>query len=272
MSMEQIKAIAENEFSIIVKKPIIIAFILLIFALFLIEAFGSNILMQGLLRVTISPSPEYMILKYCLGNSFFNTSVVFCILSICLGVFSIADERNRGSLRVLVCKPLYRRDVIAGKLLGMSGFLALTIAFVITMFTAISIIIYPLSLASAFYDIVIRMVSYMFVLLLLCVLTLTITMTVGLLFKNIIAALTVSMALLYIQWYSDISNALGVLSIINPQRLYIYAIEYLNVNIFNSTIPYTNWLSGSLPYIIVIIAEILILTLINCLLLNRESL
>jgi ABC-2 type transport system permease protein len=275
MSMEQIKVVAENEFTTIIKKPIVLVFIFVVFVLFLIEAIGSSMgpsmLMQKLLQAS-ALNPEYMILRFCLGNSFFNTSFLFCILSMCIGVFSIADERSRGGLQVLMCKPLYRRDIIIGKVLGISGLLALTITFVLTVFTSISIILYPFSLATSFLDITIRMMSYMLVLLLLCVLTLTITMTVGLLFRNVMSALTLSMALLYIQWYSDIPNVLGVLGVIDPERLYIYAIETTSLNIFDSMIPYSNWLSGALPYIGMIIAEIVIITLINCILLNRESL
>lgn len=63
-----------------------------------------------------------------LNNVFYITSIICTIAAMFLGVTSTVGDRNTNILKVVLSKPLYIRDVIIGKFLGISAFI-LTLVF-----------------------------------------------------------------------------------------------------------------------------------------------
>jgi len=136
--MKQILLVAENEFTMIAKNPIVIIFAGFIFMLALV-----SIAEYSLMGNTIVYSYDHDTSFYIvIGNLFYYFSLIFAFLAMCVGVMSVAEERSSGSLRLLFTKPLYRRDIILGKFLGICAFLVLSITFTVILFVTMEMIFF----------------------------------------------------------------------------------------------------------------------------------
>ncbi len=268
MSISQIRRVAENEFALTIRNPVVPVFLALLLLIFVIIAAGSSALM---IRSGAPGGPVYAFLTFSIGNSYYPTYLVMITLSVCLGVFSITDERLNGTLNTLLCKPLYRRDIICGKFLGISGFIFLSMLFAISVLTSLTLIIFPAA-GYGIIDIVERVASYVIVLFLTCSVTLALTMLIGIVLKKPALSLAVSLTMAFIILYPDPLKLLGPAEILIPWHL-LANILYLRMGmqLFFPSVLYWDWLINSLPLIALLIVEIILVLLANCILFNREE-
>jgi ABC-2 type transport system permease protein len=195
----------------------------------------------------------------------------------CIGITSMVKERSSGSLRVLTAKPLYRRDIIIGKFLGLSLFLL--ILMVLTEAIFVSLLIMVNGEPDSLLDLLLRLSSFIILMFLNCSFTLGLVMLFGILF-NKAEALVLSMAFVSIEWLQQANvdfQFLGqIQQLIDPMKLYFYTIfvysgNYCMGTLFQTRLSFDAWLSHALPYVALMLAEVVLIVLINSAVFSREE-
>jgi ABC-2 type transport system permease protein len=265
--------VAKNEFSLTMKNPVVLVSVMLLVIISVVSAYG------------FTANPGYNIgqdlglLSFfmgCISGNIVGITSTFIILAVCVGVFSIAEERHGSTLNVLMSKPLYRRDVILGKVIGLGGFLLMVISFIMAILVSSDLILNPLP-TGLLIEMFARTVTIVVSLFLFSMIMLGISMMIGILFKNIALVFTLTATVVYLQWYTGILGLLGPLTIFEPLSLSIfYAWGNSNTGdvsnfIFITSAPFIPWISSVYPYFILLTFEALLVILIDCILFNRDS-
>lgn len=272
--MNPVLFVANNELSRIIKHPLVITTSIILFLLSIINGRGSVHLISPVLSEYLQAGKDpFLFIGF--GNTYYHTALLMLVLSFSIGLLFIAEDRAKGTIRVLLSKPLYRRDIIAGKFLGLSMFISILSAIMVLLNVSTIMFFYggPLSMD----ELAIRVISNIILLSLSCIETLGIAMFIGLLFKNIYRLLIVAGTLLCFEWLYNIPvfiyKIIGDLIIIFPHHLYLKATwpggqtNYL----FDTTVPYFDWLSAALPYIVLSLVAILAIFFITCYVFNKEE-
>jgi ABC-2 type transport system permease protein len=253
--------VAEHEFSILARSPIVLLFSVLIVIIAIINAAGYSSMVS-------SNSYGSGVLMNGVSNFFDNVSTFLAFLTMCIGILSVADERWKGSFRVLFTKPLYRRDAITGKFIGISALLFLTIAFTLTLFVSLMMAVYIGQ--ESITDLALRMLSFAFLMFLNCCFTLGLVMCLGILL-NKPEAIMVSIAFITFEWLTNTGSLPGGLQLVDPGCLYFYTLYTASGQLLNTSSPFSSWFNGALPYIVLMAAEAVIIVLVSCMLFNREE-
>lgn len=263
--MSSVFRIARNEFSLIVRNPIVYLFGVLMLVLACTAAMEASTVVPRVGNLDRAGT----IILYGAGNPFFLTSMLMMFVATCIGVMSVANDRSRGTLRVLVTKPLYRRDVVLGKVLG-TGAVLFLLAMLSEAFI-VSLLLVFVGDPGSLGELIIRTGTFAVLLFAGSMFTLTLVMLFGIVLGKA-EALVVAACYISFEWLAP-SFIVGYLpdslKIINPLHLYIEATRAARNDLFVSTIPYDVWLGNAMPYIILLFAEILGLVLINCMAINR---
>lgn len=270
--MSSITVIARNEFSRILMNPLTIV----ISCLLLLQAAISGVASPYLLPMAdhFQDGNDHF-LKPVMGNLATNTTILLSVLSMFIGILSIPEERWNGSMRVLLTKPLFRRDVYAGKFLGNALFILL---FIITyMLICVSMVMVFSRGPESVSEAVLRIGTFILLLFMMCLLSLAFSMLVGVVFKDLYAVLIVNGMALCIEWFNGIPqflyDKLGALYYLNPSNYYLSFLMGLgnNTYIFETRTPYHVWLSGAVPYIILFVLVIAGLFLLTSYLFVKED-
>lgn len=265
--MKEVLSIAQNEISVIMKTPVVFIFGVIILILAFINAGGSSAILPDI--KFLSSNEAFFYIGF--GNFYWILSMLFAFFSMSIGIISIANERSNGSLRILISKPLYRRDIILGKLLGISTLLFLLIIFTLTLFVFLMVVFLGYSVPIS--DILLRGGTYAIVLLFSSCFTLSLIMLFSIILDKA-EALVISIAYISFEWLTQtpmMPSWLGEIQIINPMNLFIYATLKPGNDLFALSIPYEVWLSNALPYIILLIVEVIIIVLIDCIIFNKHD-
>ncbi len=193
-------------------------------------------------------------------NNISDVSLILSFLSLCIGAVLISEDRSTGRLRVLMTKPVYLKEIIFGKFIGLSLSI-FTISAAATIFSVIMLTMIYRPVESS--DTVVRIVIATLLLYLLNVLIATIVMLIGIVLKNIYAALIVTSSFLYIIWFVFPPYNLGELLKINPIILYQNIIGGGGSNLFDTTVSLGSWAGSALPLIGILFAEILLILFID---------
>jgi ABC-type transport system involved in multi-copper enzyme maturation permease subunit len=266
--MNAILAMAKQQFSDIIGEPLVIFVLCALFVFSVLNGAASVKLLSGI-DANVFDSNDHF-LSVAMSNTVYHTSLLLSALSMFIGVLTIAEERSKGSLYVLLIKPMYRRDVIAGKFLGLSVFLFISV--VVVVFLCVSSIMFfyrgPVSLE----EMVIRVSSYTVVLFLSCILTLGLSYAISILFKNFLEALMVAGILLFVNWYLTLPQSLLSIKFLIPTSLYFMILDGVKQQyLLNTSIPYSAWFNASLPYIIFMIVYIFAIFLFSCYVFNSQE-
>jgi len=257
---DAIVLVARNEFYRVLKNPLAIIVGVIILFLAYINGIG------GASQLSLS---DFMI-GYSQINA--DTVLIICIMAAFLGVVSMSEERWINSFNVLLTKPIYRRDIVLGKWFGLVGFMILFVT-LLMLFTT-SMLIIGFNGAPSYPVLFCKLAFYIIVLVMESSLVISLTMLLGTVFKNILGAMSLVMVYLYADWFQGISNYIGAFSVFTPNMLY-YKIVSPSGNVpfelLDTTIPFDKWLGDATPYLIIILAEIVILIFANCLVFNRQD-
>lgn len=265
--MKPVYTIAGNEFSRVMKSPIVIAFAVLMLFIALLNAGGNSALLP---RFEQFMSHDEVFFYIGLGNSLWTLSTFFSFLAMCISIIAIADEKT-GSLKVLVSKPLYRRDVIIGKFLGVSTILLLLILLTVSLFISLTMIVF--SGPASFTEIVLRAGSFAILLFLNCSFTTGLVMLLGI-FLNKAETLVISVVYVTQEYLSrnGFIATLGQVKLIDPMCLYISAFEIsYEADLYTTSVPFTAWLCHAIPYVVIMVIELILVLLISCWLINRDD-
>jgi ABC-2 type transport system permease protein len=264
--------VAKNEFSLTVKNPVVLVAVILLLAIAVVGVYGLAVNSGNNMEPGLGPLSFFM---GCISGNIYDITSTFIILAVCIGVFSIADERHGSTLNVLMSKPLYRRDVILGKFIGLGGFLLMVISFIMAMLVSTDLILNPLP-SGLLIEMFARILAIVVSLFLFSVIMLGIAMMVGVLVRNIALVLTLTATIVYLQWYTGIEFLLGPLIIFEPSDLStVLALGNTNTGdasnfIFITSSSFLAWFSSVYPYFLLLAFEAIIVILIDCVLFNRE--
>ena len=238
MSANAIRSIAVREFSNLVRNPLVIVTVVVLCILVLVNGAGCSITLPIFKRMGYSD-----VFMVGVGNTFHNTSLILSFLSLCMGIISIAGERSNGSIRVLLTKPVYRRDVIAGKFLGINALILLLATFILVVCVSSVMVSYggPESTIA-----ILKLLTYVFLLYVFCSIMAGMMLLFGIIFKDLSVALVFSVSYLYLSWFVEAPASLqGVQMALSPVILYMNAImgsSYLLESF--SPVSYAKWLSA----------------------------
>lgn len=271
--MRPIFTVAKNEFSMVVRNPITCLVCGFIIIYLTVNIVGSTVIVPQFAS-SYSHNDAFYI---NISNSFWLLTTFFAFLSMCIGIITIAKERSSGSLRVLTAKPLYRRDIITGKFLGLSLFLLLLM--ILTEIVFISLIIIVLGSPDSLLELVLRLSSFIVLLFLNCSFTLGLVMLFGIVF-NKAEALILSMAFVSFEWLQQASvdfQFLGqIQQLIDPMKLYFNTIFVFSGNetlgsLFETRLSFDAWLNHALPFVVLMLAEVILIVLINSAMFSKEE-
>ena len=120
---------------------------------------------------------------------------------------------------------------------------------------------------------ILKLLTYVFLLYVFCSIMAGMMLLFGIIFKELSVALVFSVSYLYLSWFVEVPASLqGVQMALSPVILYMNAImgsSYLLESF--SPVSYTEWLSSSLPFIVLLICEMVAIFLADCILFNNEE-
>lgn len=148
-------------------QPLTLIVKLVILVIALIHAAVDSIILPQ--AASIFP-PGDVLITMGMDNSYWYTTLFSSFLALCVGIISISGERSGGSVMVLLTKPLYRRDVVAGKFLGGSLFMLVTVIATLTACVVSMLITYMGTLP--YFELFVRTGLYCLLLFIYCSLTL----------------------------------------------------------------------------------------------------
>jgi ABC-2 type transport system permease protein len=199
-------------------------------------------------------------------NVFWSTSYLMVIFAGFYGLMSISEERFKNVIDILIMKPLFRRDIILGKIIGLSclSFMFSSLILSLTFVMLTNFFRPPLQID----DFLIRIITYDCSLTLICSLTIGLAMLISLLFKNILTSASVFITYLFVDWNGHILGSLGsppVSPYMIYSKIFFPVVTQTGwISLFYDSIPYAQWLSDSLPYIIVVLLLTAFIVLLNC--------
>lgn len=262
--MNIVRIIAENEFKAIAANPLVILVGVIVIFMAFINGYGGY---GGSSRIDVSyykvGQDSFM---QGLMQIWYNTVFICNIMAAFLGVISIAKERWTRSINVLLIKPIYKMDIVAGKFAGISVFLLIFISLVLAFTTVMLIIFFkePLS----YYELFMRLFAYIIILTGECSLVAALTMLVGSAVNNFIGSIAIVITYIYAEWISPITS-LGDFSSITPGGLLVKMYNPIKTSgyiteLFNTLVPFTQWLSDAAPYLIFLLLYLTAILVINC--------
>ncbi|MDI6898052.1 ABC transporter permease [Methanocella conradii] len=258
---ESISRVARLEFYRAFYNPLIVVVVFYLLFIAFVNGVGSRYFFQYFEGEAFD-----VVTRVGLDNVFYIISIVCTIAAMLLGVTSIVGDRSDNIFKVVLTKPLYIRDVIIGKFLGICAFI-LTLAFT-TLATCSIMEMLFYGLPGSMGEFMLRFGSLVLLLFFECSLVSGIAMLVGLVFKNLLDSVAVTVALFFIDWYGEaLTGRMGLLyTFISPWRLYFNAFEgdghFL---LTDTTVAYASWLNAALPYIGLMLLETLVVLAISCL-------
>ncbi|MDI6898021.1 ABC transporter permease [Methanocella conradii] len=255
---------AKNEFSRVLRHPMMWVIICVLLMMTLLDgaAIASQLLSTQKYVVLYRLSPEEMLYSG-IGNVFYNTLLYLTILSLFIGVSALSEERSNGALRVLITKPLFKRDIMLGKYLGTCGLIFSIIAVDITLlFSMLALMLQDYSIRSM-PEILLRMSFLIILIFLSSSLMLGLTMFFGALTKSLFGTLICCVSYLYFEWYMQVPGIISQLWF-SPSRLLFSAYAIGDVNLLNPKFPFSMWLNAALPYIMLMILELMLIVILDC--------
>lgn len=266
MSLKALFEIARQEFIRVLFHPISLVVGLIILIIAYINGAGY----AQTLHLISSRYDMYHLDPFIAGvsNLCASTSMASVIVAAFLGATAIPNDRWKNTLGVLLSKPLYRKDYILGKFIGLSGFMLLFNAFVFSSISVMILIFYggPLSITYC----LMKISSYLILLTMACMLVIAINMLFGVISKNILFVTTASLIFIFMDrlWYNE--NILGGLSILMPTNLYFKILDP-TVYVPETPLPLSIWAQYATPYIVLLLIEMLILLLADIQIFSRED-
>ncbi|HEY3273976.1 MAG TPA: ABC transporter permease subunit, partial [Methanocella sp.] len=256
--------LAANEFRRQIGHPVTIVVFILLVVLAVINGLGS---------IKVLPTFESWLsgdifIKVGLSQEFFNISQYCSVAALILGLLSVAEDRRR-VLGVLLTKPLHKRDVMAGKFLGLNAFLLLLIT--VTYLLVSLLIMLAYRGPSALDEFVLRLSALILALFLECSFLAGIGMLIGMVFSSLKEAIIVGVTYLCIEWFSN-AMFMDILKYLSPYYVYFKIISVTDeVSVFNTPVPFGVWLGQALPYIGLMSAGIIIVFVLNCVVISRTE-
>lgn len=263
--------IAKKEFFKVVLHPIVILLVCIALAFIYFNSAGGFIMLDRL--QAINQNNDQFIQGY--AQIFAPMIGIFAIIAGFLGVMSISEERSSGSFNVLLTKPIFRRDVILGKMLGLSIFMFLFIL-TIELLTGLLLVYYfrePWSIPDFLWRFFVIVISS----LMTCVLIIELSMLSGLLFKNLLLAVSVVATYIFLDCIEFVTSIFNMYFFnssltITPWILLFRIISPgMRGGLFATSIAFSEWFWNALPFIVWMGILIIGVLELDCYVFSRQS-
>jgi ABC-2 type transport system permease protein len=251
--------VARNEFARVFSHPLTPAIVAILAFLSILNGIGGTDNLGG------GRSQEG--LYYSIGQNFMYSAVYCGIVSVFIGVFSIAEENRNRSINILQSKPLYRRDLVAGKLLGLNIYIFCVITLAMAL-AALTLIVFYLSPADP-ADFMARVAAYILLLFIYSSLSIAIAMLISIVIKDLMLAATLAMAYVFIDWYTGLKSVIPYLRNFSPEsaicRLYINDAASLQ----SAASTMNQWINANAAGLFFFITAVILVSLITLALYSR---
>ncbi len=252
--------VARLEFNRAFYNPLIVVVALYLLFIAFVNGMGSRYFFQYFEGEAFD-----VITRVGLDNVFYITSIVCTIAAMFLGVVSIVGDRSDSVLRVILTKPVYIRDVIIGKFLGICAFNLMLVFATLAACSLLEMLFY--GLPGSMGEFILRFGSLVVMLFFECSLVSGIAMLVGLAFRNLLDSVAVVATLFFIDWYGQVltDRIASLYTLISPWRLYFSAFSSVDgILLTDTTVSYAAWLNYAFPYILLMLLETFVVMAINC--------
>lgn len=261
--------LAANEFRRQIGQPVTIAIFGLLVVLAVINGLGS---------IKVLPTFETwksgdVFIAVGISQEFFNISQYCSVAALILGLLSVAGDRKR-VLGVLLTKPVSKRDVMAGKFLGLNLFLLMLIT--VTYLIVSLMIALGFRGPSSMEAFGLRVAALILALFLECCFLAGIGMLIGMVFSSLKEAIIVGVTYLCIEWFSN-AMFMDVLKYLSPYWVYFKIISVSDVDpnnvisVFNTVEPFREWLIAALPYAALLVAGVIVVFVLNCIVIAKTE-
>lgn len=267
MSVMAVYMIARLEFfRLLTNKFVLAVGVFLMFVAFLLGAGGA----ESFASFSSKHSQDVVLVAF--GSSWETTVEISFVMASFLAATSLPHESWKNSLGVLLSKPLYRRDVVLGKFMGIAGFMFLFNAFDV-LFTGLMIITFyrgPLSVT----EFGLRVGAYILIFTLFISIVIALNMLFGAISKNLLFVTAASISYYFIESIWSAERVLGPLYFLSPLNVFgkiilPYDSEFLTI--FDTVEPFTKWMYAAIPFVCIAIAELAILLLAGIAIFNRKD-
>jgi len=259
--------IAGNEFKRTVGHPLVIITSLVLLTFAVLNGLGGKEMLVDLSNLSAS-DPGDVIINTGLGQVLYSIAFLCTIVAVFVGAMSIVRERSKNSLMPLLTKPLYRRDVVVGKFMGLSLFLLFFIAFNVAM--NVFMIILFFEMPTQMGEFFLRVFSFILVLFVECSLALAVMMLAGVVLQDLLKVALVSVTYVFLEWFAMIPASLGWWVNISPRSMF-FSIVMSDRALMDTSITYSTWMSVHLPQILLMIAVTVGIILLNCIVFGRAD-
>jgi ABC-2 type transport system permease protein len=259
--------IAGNEFKGTVGHPLVIvtSLVLLLFAV--LNGLGGKEMLIDLSDLSGS-DPGDVIIHTGLGQVLYSIAFLCTIVAVFVGAMSVVRELSKNSLALLLTKPLYRRDVVVGKFLGLSLFLLFFVAFNVSV--NISMIVLFFEVPAQVGEFLLRVFSFILVLFVECSLAMAVMMLAGVVFRDLLKVALVSVTYVFLEWFAMIHASLGWWANISPRSMF-FSIVMGSGNLMDTSITFSTWLGGHLSQIVLMITVTVGIILLVCIVFGRAD-
>lgn len=216
---------------------------------------------------------DVLLAGFC--QSFGTISMICTVIAAFLGATMVPSERWKNSLNVILAKPLYRKDYLLGKFIGMSVFMLIFNTFTLLLVSLMMIVFFRSPQSDL--DFISRLVSYVFVLTLVCSLVIALNLLFGVIAKSVLFVTTASIVYLFFDWiwYNDRIIGTGLIALLTPINLYSKLLNPFDSTIpillFDTTVSLGKWLEAIVPFLILLVIEVILLLLIEIFIFSRED-
>lgn len=253
--------IAANEVRQFVSNPLVIIVSCILLGLAVLNGIGT----ADTLRTFEGDSRGDVFLNTGLSQLIYSSTFFCTIVAVSLGAMSMTQNRLQRYIGVLLTKPLYRRDVVAGKFIGLNILVFAMVAANQIIYSLIITVCFrpPLSLE----DFALRLTTYILLLFFEASACVGLMMLIGTIFHDVLKVTLLAITFLYIDWYSFLPNKLDSFSVLSPK---LWAFD-ITQDLLKTSISYTSWLGNNIAYILLIIVTICLLFLIECYVFARSD-
>lgn len=227
--------IARQEFNQVAFHPLVVILALITLVIAIINGVG-----YGLLHAQNYEGLGQNFIAYRGMSSMWGLTMAIClVMSAFFGAVTIPYDRWKHSYNVLLAKPLYRRDIIVGKFVGLSAFMFLFSGFAVLI--AISLVIACLNTPLALADLAVWTGGYILLTGLTCSTIIALNLLIGTISKNLLIVTTLSFVYISVElfWYKD-------WLLLGFDWLMPLSLAGVLVSMVFQSIPYPSYMGGSL--------------------------
>ena len=256
MNVSTIGIVARNEVRRVLNNPFTVVIVVVLLVMILLNSVTSGYKL-GLYESQLEGLGDVFV-SVGLSTITFNMAMLFTILSLFIGLNSISEERSGGALNTLIAKPVYKKEMIAGKFIGLCGFVWVLV--IVSLLLSLLLITACFRAPISFEDTLYRMCAYTVLQFANCALSIGLMIFFGVLLRNYYHALLCCASYFFFTWFLIIPYQFNFISFFLPSSLYFRIMDPVTglTYLLNTTVPFDTWLSGALPYLVLLCLEALV--------------